>query len=132
MRKVLILILAVLFLGSGPAGAQEKGAGEHEGHHPAQPETKQQQMMGQGMTCPCMMMPQMVQQMKKMMPLMERIIKEKKMNPEATKQMQDMMTQMQGMMTQMQAEKQKMQEMMKKMPMMQTPPAGPSEPQKKM
>jgi len=133
MRKGFVLILAVLILGSYPALAQEKGATqtpEHEKHQPAPPETKQP-MMGQGMMCPCMMMPQLVQHMQKMMPLMEKIIKEKKMSPEATKQMQDMMTQMQGMMTQMQAEKQKMQEMMQKMPMMQQPPPGSSEPQKK-
>lgn len=134
MKKVLVLILVVFILGSGPAWAQEKGAAkvqEHEKHHPAPPETKQP-LMGQGMMmCPCMMMPLMVQHMQKMMPLMEKIIKEKKMSPEATKQMQDMMTQMQGMMTQMQGQQQKMQEMMKKMPMMQHETPGPSEPQKK-
>ncbi len=43
--------------------------------------------------CPCMMMPQLVQNMQKMMPMMEQIVKEKKMSPEATKQMQNMMTQ---------------------------------------
>jgi len=40
MKKVLLLILAMLILGSGPALAQEKTTGraqEHEKHHPAQP-----------------------------------------------------------------------------------------------
>lgn len=79
--------------------------------------------MGQGMMCPCMMMPQMVvEHMQKMMPMMEQIVKEKKMGPEATKQMQDMMTQMQGMMTQMQR--------MPMMQMMQQQPQKQPEPQK--
>ena len=80
-------------------------------------------MMGQGMMCPCMMMPQVVQNMQKMMPMMEQIVKEKMMTPKATKQMQDKMTQMQGMMTQMQG-------MMQKMPMMQMMQQQPQAPQK--
>jgi hypothetical protein len=60
MRKVLVLILVLFILGSGPALAQEKTAGqaqEQEKHHPAPPETKQpmmgQGMMGQGMMYTC-------------------------------------------------------------------------------
>jgi len=97
-----LIVVMALLIGSSLAVAQEKGGGQA----PAQP------MMGQGMMCPCMMMPQMVQNMQKMMPMMEQIVKEKMMTPKATKQMQDKMTQMQGMMTQMQG-------MMQKMPMMQ-------------
>ncbi|MEW6657292.1 MAG: hypothetical protein AB1424_01400 [Thermodesulfobacteriota bacterium] len=119
MRKATFLILAMaVLIGSGLALAQQKTPGqaqEHEKHHPPQQATQPQQpgmgpgmMGGQGMMCPCMMMPQMMQHMQKMMPMMEQIVKEKKMSPEATKQMQEMMTQMQGMMTHMQ-----------KMPMMQ-------------
>jgi hypothetical protein len=97
MKKMAIFMVAMVFvLTSGLAPAQQKGPGqaqEHKEHHPAQQGQQPQQpkmgpgmMGGQGMMCPCMMMPQIVQHMQKMMPMMEQIVKERKMSPEATKQ----------------------------------------------